>query len=114
MIEENAIRSEEFRDIYNFYRLFKVQKHAKRYARVDAKKGKLLRRWLREPLKVDKRVLAFAEGLKKKNAPKYLYRRQQQRMCHSLTTSKYLWLEKLLKFPKIITAIGFQKKVMIR
>ena len=47
-IEENAVRSEKFRNVYDFYRLLKVQKHAKRYARADAKKGKSLRRRLRE------------------------------------------------------------------
>ena len=34
-IEENVIRSEKFRDIYNFYRLLKVQKHAERYAHAN-------------------------------------------------------------------------------
>ena len=66
VIEENAVKSGKFRDIYNFYRLLlKVQKHAKRYARTDAKKDKSLRRRLREPLKVDERVLALVEHLKK-------------------------------------------------
>ena len=37
-IEENAIRSEKFRDIYDFYRLLKEQKHAERYIHGDAKK----------------------------------------------------------------------------
>lgn len=58
-IKENATRSEKFRDIYDFCRLLKVQKHTKTYARADAKKDKLSRRRLREPLKVSKTVLAL-------------------------------------------------------
>ena len=38
VIKENTVKSEKFRDIYDFYRLLKVQKHAKRYACADAKK----------------------------------------------------------------------------
>ena len=63
-IEENVIRSGKFRDIYDFYRLLKVQKHVERHARTDVKKDKLLHRWLRELLKVGKIVLALMELLK--------------------------------------------------
>ena len=64
-IEENVRRSDKFRDIYDFYRLLKLQKHTKRYACADAKKDKLLSRWLRKPRKVGERMLALAERLKK-------------------------------------------------
>ena len=40
VIAENAVRSEKFRDIYNFYRLLNLQKHAERYAHANAKKKK--------------------------------------------------------------------------
>ena len=74
-IEENAIKSEKFKDIYDFYMLLKApKKHAKKYARVDVKKDKLSRRRLREPLKVGKRVLALVEHLKKKDESKHLYK----------------------------------------
>ena len=39
-VEENAVKSEKFREIYDFYRLFKVKEHAKQYARTDTKKDK--------------------------------------------------------------------------
>ena len=67
-IEENTIRSEKCRDIYNFYRTLKVQKHP----RADMKNDKLLCRRLREPLKVGERMLALTERLKRKDAPKHL------------------------------------------
>ena len=66
---ESAIRSKKFKDIYDFYRLLKVQKHAERYAYADVKKGKLLHRWLRQLLKVRERKLALAERLKRKTVP---------------------------------------------
>ena len=72
-IEENVVESERFRDIYDFYRLVKVKKHAERYERADIEKDKKLYRKLREPLKIGEKVLALAERLKKKDAPGNLY-----------------------------------------
>ena len=46
VIEKNSEKSEKFRDIYDFYRVFNVQKHAKRYTCSDPKKGKSLHRRL--------------------------------------------------------------------
>ena len=86
-IKENVVKSETFRDIYDFYSLLKVQKHAKRYARADAKKDKLLQRRLREPLKKRKSAWLSRTLENKKGAPK-----------HSL------------KLPKITAYLGFQKK----
>ena len=63
-IEENAVNSEKFRGIYDFYRLLKVQKHTKRYAHANVKKDKSLYRRLREPLKVGERALTLAERLR--------------------------------------------------
>ena len=68
-IEEKAIESKRFRDIYDFCRLVKVKQHAERYEQVDIKKDKKLRRQLIEPIKIGEKVLALAEHLKKKDAP---------------------------------------------
>ena len=57
-----------------------MQKHAERYANTDVKKGKLLPRRLREPLKVGERVLVMAERLKKKEAPKHFYKSTTQKV----------------------------------
>ena len=73
-IEEKAVESERFRDIYNFYRLVKVKQIAERYERADIEKDKKLRRKLREPLKIREKVLALAERLKKKDTPGNLYK----------------------------------------
>ena len=69
-IKENTIRSEKYRDIYDFYRTLNVQKHPP----ADMKNDKLLCRRLREPLKVGERMLALTERLKRKDAPKHLHK----------------------------------------
>ena len=51
-IEEKALESKRFWEIYDFYRLVKVKQHAERYECADIKKDKVLRRKLREPLKI--------------------------------------------------------------
>ena len=73
-IEEKAVESKRFREIYDFYRLVKVKQHAERYERTDIKKDKVLRRKLREPLKIGEKVLALAEQIKKKDAPRNLFK----------------------------------------
>ena len=105
-IAEKAVRSEKLGDAYYFYRLLKVQKHAKRYRRADTKKDKSLRRRLREPLKVGKRVLPLAERSKKRTLQS-IYISQLQRMFHFLTASNYLWSEKSLNLSNIIIYIEF-------
>ena len=72
-IEEKAVESERFRDIYNFQKLVKAKQHAERYERADVEKDKKLGRKLREPLKIREKVLALAERLKKKDTPGNLY-----------------------------------------
>ena len=73
-IKENAVKSEKFRDTYDILRLLLVLKHAKRYERTDAKKDNSLCRSLREPLKVNERVLALAELLNKNDTSKHFYK----------------------------------------
>ena len=65
-MEDKALGSETFREIYDSYRLVKVKQHAERYVRTDIKKDKVLGRKLRESLKVGEKVLALAEQIEKK------------------------------------------------
>ena len=99
MIEENEVKSDKFRDIYDFYRLLKVRKHAKRYARADSKKDKSLHRRLREPLKVGERVFTLAERLKKKGAPKHLYKSTTKSVSFFNREQKFL-VRKVVKTPE--------------
>ena len=55
-IEEKALESKRFREIYDFHRLVKVKEHIERYERASIKKDKVLNRKLREPLKIGERV----------------------------------------------------------
>ena len=69
-----------------------MNEHAERYACADTKKDKTLRKLLREPFMVGKRVLALAERLKKKNAPQaHIYISPLQRTFHFSIVNKYLW-----------------------
>ena len=124
-IEENAIGSEKFRVIYDFYRLLKVQKHAERCACADVKKVKLLRRRLRELLKVGERVLALTERLKKKEAPKHLHKSTTENVsflnCEKIfvvkkgvTTSKnnYLYWISKEDSDKIINKCFFMQELL--
>ena len=72
-IEEKALESEKFREIYDFYRLVKVKQHAERFERANIKKDKVLRRKLRKPLKIGEKVLALAERIQKKDHPRNLF-----------------------------------------
>ena len=65
-VEENTQQDEKLCEIYDFYRLVKVQKYAKKYKRNDIRQGDKKRKKLREPLVVGKKVFVLAERLKKK------------------------------------------------
>ena len=42
VFDENPVKNEKFRDIYNFYRLLKVQKHAKKIRTSRHEKGQIV------------------------------------------------------------------------
>ena len=42
-IEEKVVQNERFREIYDFYRLVRVKRHAERYEGADIEKDKKLR-----------------------------------------------------------------------
>ena len=60
-IEEKVLESKRFREIYDFYKFVKVKEHTERYERADIKKDKVLRRKLREPLKIGEKLLALTK-----------------------------------------------------
>ena len=64
-IEEKTIENEYFREIYDFYRLFKVKKFADHYKRADISKDKSLHKQLRNPLLVKLRSTSFSRKVKK-------------------------------------------------
>ena len=87
-VEENTQQDEKFCEIYDFHRLVKVQKHAKRYKRNDIRQDDKKRKKLREPLVVGEKVFVPAERLKKKMRQVF-FRRVQLRINHFLTETRY-------------------------
>ena len=73
-IKQKTIDNKNFQEIYDFYRLFKVKSHSERYKRADILMDKKNRKQLRNPLLEEEKVLVLAERLKKKDAPKQLYK----------------------------------------
>ena len=73
-IEKKTLENDTFREIYDFYRLAKVTKDANRYERYNEKLDKKQKKKLREPLDIGEKVMALAERIKKKDAPKFLFK----------------------------------------
>ena len=74
-VEENTQQDEKFCEIFDFYRLFKVQKYSERYKCNNIRQDDKKRKKLRYPLVVGKKVFVLAERLIKKDAPGVFYKR---------------------------------------
>ena len=74
VIEKKTLENDVFKEVYDFYRLVKVSKDANRYERYNERIDKKQKRKLREPLNIDEKVLVLAERIKKKDAPKFLFK----------------------------------------
>ena len=79
-VEEKSLADEQFREIYDFHRMVRVNKDADRYERSDICFDKKSRRKLRSPLTVGEKVLALAERLRKKDVPGNLYKSSTENM----------------------------------
>ena len=55
-------------EVYDFDRVIKVKENRDRFERFDAEVDRLKKR-LKEPLTIDKKVLVLANRLRKKDAP---------------------------------------------
>ena len=78
IIEKRTLADNVFKEVYDFYRLVKVSKAANRYERYNNKLDEKQKRKLREPLKVNEKVLILAERIKKKDAPGFLFKSTTQ------------------------------------
>ena len=74
VIEKKTLENDVFKEVYDFYRLVKVSKDVNRYERYNERIDKKQKRKLREPLNIDEKVLVLAERIKKKDAPKFLFK----------------------------------------
>ena len=76
-VEKKALSDNIFREIYDFHRIVRASKDAARYKRYGIRIDKKLisrRKQLREPLTIGERVLVLAERLKKKDAPRSVFK----------------------------------------
>ena len=74
MVEKKSLEDEKFREVYNFHRMVRVSRDAKRYKRNDIRFDKKTYKKLRSPLTIREKVLVLAERLRKKDAPGNLYK----------------------------------------
>ena len=74
IIEKKSLENEYFKEIYDFHRLVKVTKGINRYEKYTEKLDRKQKRKLREPLNINKKVFVLAERIKKKDAPKFLFK----------------------------------------
>ena len=74
IIEKKSLEDEYFKEIYDFHRLVKVTKGINRYERYSEKLDKKQKRKLRDPLNINEKVFVLAERIKKKDAPKFLFK----------------------------------------
>ena len=107
-VEENTQKDETFYKIYDFYRLVKVQKYAKRCKRNDIRQDDKKHKKLREPLVVGKKQ----ERLKKKRRQVFFIR-PQLRINHFLIETRYFLLEEL-SLSTILIITGFQKQLTVK
>ena len=74
IIEKKSLENEYFKEIYDFHRLVKVTKGINRYEKYTEKLDRKQKRKLREPLNINEKVFVLAERIKKKDAPKFLFK----------------------------------------
>ena len=73
-VEKKSVGDENFREVYDFHRMVRVSRDAKRYKRSDIRFGKKTRKKLLSLLTVGEKVLVLAERLREKDAPGNLYK----------------------------------------
>ena len=103
IIEKKPLTNNVFKDVYDFYRLVKVSKAADRYERYNEKLDEKQKRKLREPLKIDEKVLVLAERIKKKDAPGLLFKSTTQNIPffnkkEIFKTSKYNLIDNVYNY----------------
>ena len=98
VIEKRSLADENFKEKYDFYRLYKVTKAFKRYKKHDVNVDFRRKKKLRDPLTIGERVLILTSRLKKKDAPGVLYK--------STTENKPYFSRKQVYVIKKVVKIG--------
>ena len=80
--EQDALKGERFRILFNMRRLEKTEKLHGRLGRYDEKVYQRKRKKLREKLNVGERVNVLAERIRKKSAPGKFYKQTVQNISY--------------------------------
>ena len=89
-IEQEALKSERFRILFNMGRLEKTEKLHGRLEKYDEKVYQRKRKKLREKLNVGERVYVLAERIRKKSAPGKFYKQTVQNISYFNKETVYL------------------------
>ena len=98
IIEKKSLENEYFKEIYDFHRLVKVTKGINRYEKYTEKLDRKQKKKLREPLNINEKVFVLAERIKKRDAPKFLFKSTTENIPffnkkEIFTIEKYLLIE---------------------
>ena len=80
--ENNALKSERFRTLFNMHRIERTDKTNARLDRYDRKKYLRKRKKLRKDLEISEKVYVLAERIKKKSAPGKFYKQSLQNISY--------------------------------
>ena len=96
-VEKKSLEDEKFRQVYDFHRMVRVSRDAERYKRNDIRFDKKTRKKLCSPLTVGEKVLVLAERLRKKDAPRNLYKSTTQNISFFNTEEIFIVRNVLLR-----------------
>ena len=94
---KNLLKTKNFRQVYDFHRMVRVSRDAERYKRNDIRFDKKTRKKLCSPLTVGEKVLVLAERLRKKDAPRNLYKSTTQNISFFNTEEIFIVRNVLLR-----------------
>ena len=94
-IEKKSLENKDFPEIYDFHRMVKVSKSAKRYNRNDVRFDKKSRKKLCSPLTVGEKVLVLAEWLRKKTL-QVIYIKAQRKIHHFFNRNEVFIVRKVV------------------
>ena len=94
-LKKKSLESTKFWEIFEFYNLMKVKNNANRMERYETKREKRKKQVLREPLEIKEKALVLAERLRKKDAPRNLYKSTKENISF-FNREKKIIIKKIL------------------
>ena len=94
-LKKKSLESTKFWKIFEFYNLMKVKNNANRMERYETKRERRKKQVLREPLEIKEKALVLAERLRKKDAPRNLYKSTKENISF-FNREKKIIIKKIL------------------